>query len=298
MIKGGYLGKILRVDLTTGSIKTEALPDEEILRKYVGGFGLGLWYLMKELPLGTRPLDPENPLIFLNAPLVGTIAPGGNNCTLTTLNADTQFTAGRSHTHGWFGPFLAFNGYDGFILTGASDKWVYLWIDGDNVELRDATKYMGMDTHETEEAIKADNGLSLNAGLSSGASVGAIGPAGENLVMGAMIENDKNSSFSHSGVGTIMGSKKVKAVAIKGKKGKIPLANPVEFDKVARDWHQRARTSEWGKWRTENKDPWSTAAKIYSSEKGHPLGLAGKNLTVNTSETQGMPLLWREDGCE
>lgn len=287
MVKGGYQGKILRINLTTGSIKTEALPGEEVLRKFVGNFGLGLWYLMRECPVGTNPLDPENPMIFLNAPLVGTIVPGGNNCTITTLNADTQFTAGRSHTHGYFGPFLSFNGYDGFILEGASKKWVYLWIDGDNVELRDATKYLGMDTHETEDAIKLDNGLSVMIGSFSGASVGAIGPSGEHLVLGAMIANDKNSSFSHSGVGTIMGSKKVKAVAIKAKRGKVPLANREKFGHIARDWQYRAATSDWGMWRTGNKTPWSTAAKIYSSEEGHPLGLAAKNMQVNTIEGFG-----------
>ena len=75
MIKGGYRGKILRVDLTKGAISTENLPDESVLRKYVGNFGLGMWYLMRELPEGTEPLDPENPLIFLNGPLVGTGVP-------------------------------------------------------------------------------------------------------------------------------------------------------------------------------------------------------------------------------
>ncbi len=118
MIRGGYRGKILRIDLTRGSISTEGLPDEGVLRKYVGNFGLGLWYLMKELPDGVGPLEPENPLIFLNGPLTGTRVPSPNNCTITTLNGDTAFTAGRSHTHGWFGPFLSMAGYDGIIVTG------------------------------------------------------------------------------------------------------------------------------------------------------------------------------------
>ena len=146
MIKGGYRGKILRVDLTRGSLNTEGLPDERVLRKYVGDFGLGLWYLMKELPNGVGPLEPENPLIFMNGPLVGTKVPSANNCTITTLNGDTQFTAGRSHSHGWFGPFLSMAGYDGIIITGASDNWVYLCINNDKVELRDAKKYLGKDT--------------------------------------------------------------------------------------------------------------------------------------------------------
>src|SRR4030043_433666 len=98
MIKGGYTGKILRVDLTKGNITVEGLPEEKILRKYIGCFGLGLWYLMKELPTGVGPLEPENPMIFMNGPFVGTRFPSCTNNTLTTLNADTKFTAGRAHT--------------------------------------------------------------------------------------------------------------------------------------------------------------------------------------------------------
>src|SRR5665648_1125395 len=93
MIKGGYRGKILRVDLTKGSITVEDLPEESILRKYVGNFGLGLWYLMKELPDGVGPLEPENPLIFLNGPLVGTRVPCPTNCTITTPVSYTHLRA-------------------------------------------------------------------------------------------------------------------------------------------------------------------------------------------------------------
>src|SRR3989304_1336078 len=100
MIKGGYRGKILRVNLTTAAITVEGLPDERIVRKYIGNFGLGLWYLMKELPDGIRATEPENPLIFLNGPLVGTRVPSPTNCTITTLNADTEFTAGGAPRHG------------------------------------------------------------------------------------------------------------------------------------------------------------------------------------------------------
>ena len=197
MIEGGYREKILRVDLTTRNIKVEGLPEESILRKYVGCFGLGLWYLMHELPDGVAPLDRENPLIFMDGPLVGTRVPAGTNCTITTLNGDTQYTAGRAHSHGWFGPFLSKAGDDGIIITGASDKWVYLWIDDDKVELRGAAQFVGKDTHETEDLVKTDIGVNTKVGAPDGASVAAIGPAGENLVAGAAIMNDKNHGFCH-----------------------------------------------------------------------------------------------------
>ncbi len=239
MIKGGYRGKILRVDLTKGAISTENLPDESVLRKYVGNFGLGMWYLMRELPEGTEPLDPENPLIFLNGPLVGTRVPSPNNCTITTLNGDTGYTAGRSHTHGWFGPFLAMAGYDGIIITGASDKWVYLWIDDGKVVLRDASKFLGKDTHETEDLVKQDLGINLKMGAKDGASVAAIGPAGENKVAGASIMNDKNHGFCHSGVGQIMGSKRLKAIAVRGT-GEVPVFAPDKLKVIAPEWTKLA----------------------------------------------------------
>ena len=236
MIKGGYRGKILRVDLTSGSITTEGLPDEKILRKYLGNFGLGLWYLMRELPEGVGALEPENPLIFLNAPLVGVRVPSSNNCTITTLNADTGFTAGRSHSHGWFAVHLGRAGYDGMIITGKSDKWVYLWINDDKVELRDAGNFMGKDTHDTEDLVKEELGLSKECGAEEGCSVAAIGPAGENVAMGAAIANDKHHLFAHSGVGAIMGSKCLKAIAVKGTGPETPVNDAERLRKASANW--------------------------------------------------------------
>ena len=287
MIKGGYRGKILRVDLTTGSIDIEGLPDESLLRKYVGNFGLGLWYLMKELPTGVAPLEPENPLIFMNGPLVGTRVPCPTNCTITTLNAETGFTAGRAHSHGWFGPFLAKAGYDGIIVTGASEKWVYLWIDDDKVELRNAAKFMGKDTHETEDLVKEDLGINKKIGAADGASVAAIGPAGENLCAGTIIENDKNHSFSHSGVGAIMGSKHLKAIAVRGT-GEVPVFNAEKLTPVAREWTKKA-TKEGARGLLETAAAESSPTKEWGG--GVPrsdyvgvkelVGLSAKNWTVN-----------------
>ena len=241
MIKGGYQGKILRVNLTAGKITTEPLPDESILRKYVGNFGLGLWYLIKELPLGVAPLEPENPLIFMNGPVIGTRIPSCNNNTCVTLNHDTGYTAGRAHSHGWWGPYLAMAGYDGIIINGASDKWVYLWIDDDKVEIRDASKLLGKDTHETEDLVKEDLGLPVKVGAGT-ASVAAIGPAGENCCAGGIIENDKNHSWSHSSVGSVMGSKKLKAIAVRGS-GKVKVADEEKMAAIAKEWLKAATTT-------------------------------------------------------
>ena len=275
MIKGGYRGKILRVDLTKGKITKEPLPDESILRKYIGNFSLGLWYLMKELPDGVAPLEPENPLIFLNGPLVGTRVPSPTNCTVTTLNADTEYTAGRAHSHGWFGPFLAKAGYDGIIVTGASEKWVYLWIDDDKVELRNAAKFVGKDTHETEDLVKDDLGINKKIGAADGASVAAIGPAGENLCAGSIIENDYNHSFSHSGVGQVMGSKKLKAIAVRGT-GEVPVANAEKLKPITQEWTKKASTV--------GLFPIVGQGGVPKSEYQGVIGLVGlssKNWTVN-----------------
>lgn len=275
MIKGGYRGKIIRVDLTKGSITTESLPDESILRKYVGNFGLGLWYLFKELPAGVAPLEPENPLIFLNGPLVGTRVPCPNNCTITTLNGDTGYTAGRSHSHGWFGPFLAKAGYDGIIITGASEKWVYLSIKDDKIELRDANKFLGMDTHKTEDAIKENLGVDLKIGARGGASVAAIGPAGENRVAGASIMNDKNHGFCHSGVGQIMGSKRLKAIAVRGS-GEVPVHDPEKLKPISKEWTRLA--SKVGLFPIVGQG--GVPKSEYKGVKGL-VGLSSKNWTVN-----------------
>lgn len=240
MIKGGYKGKILRIDLTTRSITYEGLPSEEILRKYIGNRGLGLWYLYHMLKPGIRASDPENPMIFLNGPLLGTRISSSTNCTLVSLNMDTECTAGRSHSHGWFGVNLNRCGLDGMIITGASDKWVYLWINDDKIELRDATKLLGKDTHETEDLVKMDLGLPLDVGHPDGASVGAIGPAGENLCAGASIMNDKNHGFCHSGVGAVMGSKKLKAIAIRGTGELTKVSDPEKLAAVAKEWTKAA----------------------------------------------------------
>jgi len=231
------MGKILWVDLSREKIWYTPLPDEPILRKFVGCWGLGLSYLYDMCPPGIHPLEPENPLIFMTGPLTGVPwVPSANNTSIATLNADTGFTAGRSHSHGFFGPNLKFAGFDGIIILGKSEKPVYLWIYDNRAELRDADKFWGKDTHESEDLIKEDLGEPK-------ASVAAIGPAGENLCHGAIIENDKNHSFSHSGVGTVMGSKKLKAIAVYGTQ-KVPIYDEEKLREVCKMWHENLFKSD------------------------------------------------------
>ena len=193
-IRGGYVGKILRVNLTKGSITTEDLPKEKILRQYVGATGLAVKMLHDELPVHVKPLDPENRVIFMTAPMTGTFYPCASDTAAVTLNANTGCTVGDSHTHGFLGAYLKFAGYDGIIVQGASKKPVYLWICDDQVEIRDATEFWGKDTHETEDLIKAKVGV-------HDVCVAAIGPSGENLVHGAGIGNDNTICSVRGGTG-------------------------------------------------------------------------------------------------
>jgi len=170
-MSGGYIGKLLRVDLTTGTITAEFLPPDNILRQYLGGVGLATKILYDEVPLGTKPLDPDNRLVFLTGPLGGTPAPTSNDCCVCCLSYETGYTMGVGHFHGFFGSTLKFAGFDGVIIQGAASHPVYLWIQDGKAEIRDATGLWGKDTHETLEMIREEVGQPE-------AAVACIGPAG------------------------------------------------------------------------------------------------------------------------
>lgn len=242
MPKGGYMGKILEIDLDSQKALDNGLPRDDVLRKYIGCFGLGLKLFYDRFELGTDPLSPDNPMILLTGPLTGIPqVPSPTNSTITTLNADTGFTVGRSHSHGWFGTRIKKSGYDGIILTGTSDEWVYLWINDGEVEFRDAKDLLGKDTHETEDLVKEELGYTTE--MPGEVSVAAIGPAGENLCDGALIENDKHKTFAHSGVGKVMGSKKIKAIAVRGEE-QIPVYDEERIKEITKEWRDNLEESD------------------------------------------------------
>ncbi len=275
---GGYAGKILQIDLTERRVSRRDLSElipESALKEYVGCFGLGLKLLYDEYSFGIKATDPENPLIFMTGPLTGlALVPAPTNTTITTLNADTMFTVGRSHSHGFFGPKLKFAGFDGLILRGVSEDPVYVWIDSGEVKIEDASDFWGkdLDTHETEDAVKKVVGQPA-------ASVAAIGPAGEHMTSGASIANDKNHAFSHSGVGTVMGSKRVKAIAVHGTK-KIQVADEEKLRDAAKKWRGNLFKSEVA----QGERNGGAGAGNYVYEKEHFIASAKNFLEVNPPE--------------
>ncbi len=220
MIRGGYARNILRVDLGTGEIRKDDLPEEKVLRQYIGGTGLALYYLLKEAPAGASATDPRTPLIFMTGPLAGTAAPSSSNYVVVSFHYETPYAAGTGHSHGFWAAYLKHAGYEGIIITGRAAAPVYLWIDDGAVQLRDAGAVWGKDTRETERRIKAELG-----GEPEKISVACIGPAGEALLPGAMIKNDRNHGAGKGSPGAIMGSKNLKAIAVRGT-GTVPIAKP------------------------------------------------------------------------
>lgn len=213
-----YNLKMLRINLTDGSIKTEAL-DEDYAKKFLGGRGLGTKILYDEGVATVEPLSPANKLIFINGPLTGANVPTGGRYMVVTKSPLNNFIA-SSNSGGVWGARLKYAGYDALIVEGKSDKPVYISIDDDKVELHDAAELWGKTSEIVEENLKEVYGKD--------ASVLNIGPAGENLSLMAAIINEGDRAAGRSGVGAVMGSKNLKAVVCSSKR---TVVEP--FDKEA-----------------------------------------------------------------
>jgi aldehyde:ferredoxin oxidoreductase len=276
-MKGGYTGKILYVDLTKGKISEQSLPEEKVLRDWLGNWGLGLRMLYDMVPPGIRAKDPENPMIFMNGPMTGVNLPGGNQLSLATKNFNNGFV-GRSHTHGRLGTNLKRAGYDGMIITGASEKPVYLYINDEGADLRDASHIWGkLDSHETEDILLKEHGKT--------ASVGSIGPFGENHCAGGMILNDENHNMAHSGVGSVMGSKMLKAYVIQSDRKDVPIAHPKKINDIRKRWVETVRSGNRYGRSGKGLHFRENFRFIY---KG--IGFAGRNFTISDLPAFGMGL--------
>ena len=214
----GYNGKILHVNLSNSTYEVEE-PPELFYRQYLGAKGFVAYYLLNNVPKGIDPFSPENVLVLAAGVLTGTSGPGLNRF---SAGAKSPLTGiyGDSEAGGWWAPELKFAGYDAVIVHGKAAHPVYLWIEDGTVEIRDARHLWGRTTGETQDAIRSEVGKTDRE-----ARVLTIGPAGERLVRFALLVNELRYFNGRCGLGAIMGSKNLKAVAVRGHK-KPDLADP------------------------------------------------------------------------
>ncbi len=220
----GWTKKILRVDLTKGTCKSEPL-NMKWAQEYLGQRGLATKYFVEEVDPKVDPLSPTNKLIMATGPLTGTMASTGGRYSVITKGALTGAIA-CSNSGGYFGAEMKFAGWDMVIFEGKSPKPVYLSIEDDKAELRDAAHLWGKTTWQTEEIIKKSH-------QDPQIRISSIGRAGESGVLYACVVNDLHRAAGRSGVGTVMGSKNLKAVAIRGTKGAGPIRDGKAFMKAA-----------------------------------------------------------------
>lgn len=229
-----YAGKILRVNLSTGKISLESTS--KYADKFLGGRGINQWILFRETYQDVRGFDPECPIIFGTGLLVGTAAPGACRYNVDSINSLTG-GAGSSNSGGHFGPELKFAGYDHLVITGRRRDPCYLWINDDDVEIRDASHLWGMTTWQTDDTIREELG-------DEDVQCATIGQAGENLVRGACIINNGARAAGRCGLGAVMGFKHLKAVAVRGT-GNIEVAEPQKFMRLVEELRERIKNDPY-----------------------------------------------------
>jgi len=245
----GYAGRILRVNLTNGSITKEPTP-ADLARDFIGGRGFGIYLLLKEVPKGADPLGPENKLFTSSGPISGMLIPGGGKCDWTTKAPLTGGYASAS-MGGHFTAEMRYAGLDTIILEGISPKPVYLFIDNDKIELRDASDLWGKATFAVEKQFKEKLGEEYQ--------IAVIGPGGENLVAYACVNHDYGRQAGRGGVGAVMGSKKVKAIVLHGTKS-IPVADMDAYRKAGMALYKACKDAEglkeWTRYGTAGVTAW------------------------------------------
>ncbi|MEW6556554.1 MAG: aldehyde ferredoxin oxidoreductase family protein [Elusimicrobiota bacterium] len=244
----GYAGKYLRIDLTKNKIEIKE-TSEKLVRKYLGGVGLGVRILWDELDPRTQPLSPENKIIFLTGPLTGTLFPPSGRYEVVSRSPQTGWWA-HSSAGGFFGPEMKYAGYDYIIIQGKAKQPVYIHIDNDSIQIKNAKHLWGKNVVETTDTICEELG-------DTDIKVACIGQAGENLVKYACIMSDYFRAAGRTGMGCILGSKNLKAIAIRGTKG-LKIADNKKFVSVVEDAFKR-HTPKGKYWEHVN------AMRIYGS---------------------------------
>lgn len=230
----GFHNRVLRVDLSNRQIRVEE-PGEHFFRTYYGGWGLIAHYLLKEVEAGTEPLGPENVLVFATGVVTGAPVGGSGR---SAVGAKSPLTGGfgEGDVGGFWGTELKRAGWDAIVVTGQAEKPVTLWIKDDHVEIRDATRLWGKKTAEVEEILREELG-------DKRVRVAQCGVAGENLVRYACVMSDVNRAAGRTGLGAVMGAKKLKAIAVRGT-GRVEITDQDKVRRVA-DWLRDNFREHW-----------------------------------------------------
>jgi aldehyde:ferredoxin oxidoreductase len=261
-------GRLLRVDLSTGQLTDETI-DPATMRTFVGGSGLGAKLLYEEVPPGVEWDDARNRVIVASGPLGGTRIMGSGTISIVTKGPLTN-GATSTQANGFLGAYLRFNGYDGVVIQGASDRLVYLHLADGRAELREATHLAGKDTWATQEAIAAELGRSERD-----VSAFGIGPAGEHRVRFASVAGDRGHVAGHNGSGAVLGAKKLKAIVAVRTKGGVKVHEPARLAATARAIVD-AITADPA---TKRMYDWGTGMLLSGAEAGGYLPV--KNYTTN-----------------
>jgi len=236
----GYAGKILYVDLTSGVSRTEPLP-EKMAEDFLGGAGFGIKMITDLQRPGTDAFDPENPIVFSLGTFCGVMVPAASSKWGVAAKSPQSNALGEAYSTGFFGSEMRRAGYDVVVITGKAKSPVYLYIENESVQLMDASHLWGKDNWETEDMIKKDLG-------DPDVRVASIGPAGEKLVRFACIINDRLRAAGRTGMGAVMGSKLLKAVAVRGT-ADITVADVEKFKELSFEMYNRAKGSATEKYR-------------------------------------------------
>ncbi|MFW9934685.1 MAG: aldehyde ferredoxin oxidoreductase family protein [Candidatus Thorarchaeota archaeon] len=252
----GWIGKLLRVDLSTQKIRAEKIP-EKVLHQFIGGKGLGTYYLYKEVPAWINPLTAENRFYLATGPTQGTRIPITGRCSAISKSPLTQLYI-DSNIGGYLGPELKRVGYDLLVVQGQAEKPVWIHITEDDLAIKDAKKYWGTTIHETEQALRKSDPKT---------QVISTGPAGEHLVRFACLTHNYFRNFGRGGLGAVFGAKKLKAIAIRGPNKKIATPDVEKEREMVIELAQRARNAK---------------------ERGHSLHYRGTPWLVDYSNNIGM----------
>lgn len=253
---GGYMGCLLWVDLTTSTLREES-PPEDLFRELVGGYGIGARLLYDRLKPKVDPLGPDNVLGFITGPLTGTPAPTGTRWMIVGKSPLTG-TWGDANASGFFGVALKQAGYDGVFFTGIAEKPVYLYLEGGEADLRDAAHLWGHDCYHIEDWVKSELGAHVEAAC--------IGPAAEKRALISAVIHRKGRAAGRSGLGAVMGSKRLKLVAAHPTQ-EVPVANPDSVRALRRKYLEQIKSGVGGAdFYRETGTPGYTPIGVYNGD--------------------------------